>query len=92
MKVATTEVQKNGIYSMLYHTTEVVKIDYIKRIVTLNTGGWETTTTKRRMNQAFQECDLPYSVNSVKGVWQVWNYRTDKIVAIFESDKITFEF
>jgi succinate dehydrogenase/fumarate reductase flavoprotein subunit len=61
-----TKVSEDGADTIVkYHNTEVVRFNS-KRIV-LNTGGYETMTTRRRMNQASNQFDLGYSVYSKKG-------------------------
>jgi hypothetical protein len=52
-----------------YHDTDVVTI--YSDCVVLNTGGWFTVTTKRRMNQASKEYNLGFSVWSKQGRWFV---------------------
>ena len=79
-----TKVTKDGQTSTVrYHYTDVVKVDWDTGIITLNTGGWETSTTKLRMNQASSEWGLGYHVYQHKHDWFVthdgntFNY-TDK--------------
>lgn len=61
-----TKVFEDGADTIVkYHNTEVVRFN-AKRIV-LNTGGFDTMTTRRRMNQASNQFDLGYSVYSNKG-------------------------
>jgi hypothetical protein len=52
---------------VIYHSTAVVEVfnDRVK----LNTGGWFSNTTKKRMNQASDAFNLGYSVFQKKGVW-----------------------
>jgi len=69
--VATTIQTKNGITEIVYHQTPVVKFD--AKSITLNTGGYRTATTKRRMNQAAKMFDLGYSVVQKDFVWYVVN-------------------
>lgn len=57
------------ILSVTYHKTEVVKVT--RETITLDTGGWETNTTKARMNQASNEFDLRYRVFQKDFVWYV---------------------
>ena len=45
---------------VVFHNTPVVRFDD-KRII-LDTGGWNTPTTRLRMNQASREYDLGYRV------------------------------
>ena len=70
-KKLATKVVGNGqtnIAVVLYGTSVVVVKN---NQITLNTGGWFTTTTKQRMNQASQEFNLGYSVYAAKGHWYV---------------------
>lgn len=55
------------VQSVRYHSTDVVRFtdDYIL----LNTGGWFTQTTKRRMNQASLEYGLGFNVYQKNHVW-----------------------
>lgn len=41
--------------------------------IVLNTGGWETATTKTRMNQTAHQYNLGYHVYQKQGQWYV-NY------------------
>ena len=67
-----TEVLQDAEKRLLvtYHNTIVVKV-INDRFVILNTGGWYTTTTKRRMNQASIQYSLGYSVYQCDFVWYV---------------------
>ena len=71
----TSIINNNSITSVCYHNTEVVKITDNKII--LNSGGWLTATTKRRMNQASLTYGLGFSVYQVNYSWYV-DYKGDK--------------
>lgn len=58
-----------GMQHVSYHNTDVVKWDD-KQII-LNTGGWNTNTTKTRMNQAANQFDLGYQVYQKDFAWYV---------------------
>lgn len=64
----------NAIKSVTLYTTEILYVDNAGNML-LNNGGYETATTKRRMNQY-----LPKHVNvyQKKGFWYVWNSKTDE--------------
>ena len=67
-----TKVTKDGQTSTVrYHYTDVVKVDWDTGIITLNTGGWETSTTKLRMKPASSEWGLGYHVYQHKHDWFV---------------------
>ena len=52
-----------------HHSTDVVVVKNGE--VSLNTGGWKTETTKRRMNQAANQFGLPYHVFRKDSAWYV---------------------
>lgn len=60
---------KNGVLSVIYHQTEVVKANLNKGIVVLDSGGYLTNTTKTRMNQASNQFDLGYRVVQKNFEW-----------------------
>ena len=81
--VATSVVCTNGRITVTYHNTRVV--DVTTEHITLDTGGWKTITTKRRMNQASTQFNLGYTVYQQKGQWFV-GYRG--ITRQFDQDEI----
>jgi hypothetical protein len=65
-----TEVFKDKLDTVVkLYDTEVVRWDS-KRIL-LNTGGFFTATTKRRMNQTSNEFNLGFNVYTHKGDWMI---------------------
>ena len=82
-RVTTTE----GVTKVRYWGTDVVTIDRNHNTVTLDTGGWFSMTTKKRMNQASEEFGLGYRVFQEKFDWFVsmtdinepiiYNYKTE---------------
>jgi hypothetical protein len=67
--VATT-VSEDGIWQVVtYHNTPVVK--FSEKTILLNTGGYKSQTTKRRMNQAANQFELGFEVVQRKGDWFV---------------------
>lgn len=71
-KVGTvsTTVSNDGVYTIVtYHSTQIVKFN--EKEIILNTGGWSTSTTKNRMNQASNQFNLGYQVWQEKGEWFV---------------------
>ena len=52
-----------------YHTTDVVRFN--DEEITLNSGGWQTVTTKVRMNQASNQFGLGFGVYQNKFNWFV---------------------
>ena len=65
----TNIVQLEGLTSVVYHSTAVVQFNNEKII--LNSGGWETATTKTRMNQASSQYNLGFEVYQVNYTWYV---------------------
>ena len=76
----------DGSKSVVYHDTEIVTV-YNDGRIRLNTGGYFTVTTKRRMNQAASQFGLDYRVYQKNFQWYVWCPTTNK-VAPFESNSI----
>ena len=68
-KVATKVTQNSDLTVVRYHQTDVVTITPTR--IMLNTGGWESMTTKVRMNQAAQQFALGYSVFQHKHIFHV---------------------
>ena len=66
---ATAIFIENGITTVRYHSTDIVKFGTGR--ITLNTGGYFTVTTKTRMNQASSQFDLGYKVYQSKSHWYV---------------------
>ena len=60
----------NRVLMVTYHSTPVVKV-INDRYVVLNSGGYRTNTTKRRMNQASLQYSLGYEVYQVNFQWYV---------------------
>jgi len=65
----TTVTTDHGITTVKLHSTIVVAIS--RGAVTLNSGGWQTATTKVRMNQASNEFDLRFHVFQKNHDWFV---------------------
>ncbi|MCP3678552.1 MAG: hypothetical protein GY721_13510 [Deltaproteobacteria bacterium] len=67
--VATSIRTADKVTSIRYHNTDVV--EFSDKEIILNSGGWQTATTKTRMNQAANQFDLGYTVYQTKGEWFV---------------------
>jgi len=65
-----TKIREEGGQTIVsYHKTDVVK--FTKKVITLNSGGWKTATTKNRMVQASNQFGLGFSVFQKQGGWFV---------------------
>ncbi len=67
--VATNVRTDNGDTVIRYHETDVVRFN--EHDITLNSGGWQTSTTKTRMNQASNQFGLGYQVYQKDYNWFV---------------------
>lgn len=65
----TNVFNENRETKMVYHKTVVAKFDHEK--ITLNSGGFQTATTKRRMNQFSEMYSLGYRVFQEDYCWYV---------------------
>lgn len=71
-KTATT-ISNDGIHTIItYHSTQIVKFN--ENEIILNSGRWNTQTTKTRMNQASNQFGLGYTVFQKDFEWFV-NYK-----------------
>lgn len=71
----TTVSNYDGVTRVVFHRTTVVRFD--SDTITLNSGGWKTVTTKRRMNQASEHYGLEFHVYQKDFVWYVlWKGET----------------
>ena len=68
-KRATTVATSEGWTRVTYHSKCVVRFN--AQFVFLNTGGWETVTTKARMNQASNQYGLGFQVYQKDYEWFV---------------------
>ena len=67
-KTAWTE-DGHGVGSVIYTNTAIVSWD--NDTITLRSGGWETVTTKRKMNQSSHQFGLGFGVYQRDYVWYV---------------------
>lgn len=65
----TVSTDGDGTTRVTYHETDVVTFNADK--IVLDTGGWQTVTTKTRMNQASNEFGLGYQVYQNNNEWYV---------------------
>ena len=65
----TAIYQSDGYTCIRYHSTEVVRFN--DNEIILNSGGWQTVTTKRRMNQVSDVFRLGFRVSQRQGEWFV---------------------
>src|SRR5438046_8308104 len=81
-----TSVRTNGEWTHVrYHDTDVVSFTRDK--IVLRSGGWETATTKLRMNQTAAQFGLGFKVYQRQHKWRV--YVTGRSVVAFV-DGMTF--
>ena len=59
------------------HDTPIVTV-YPSGLIQLCTGGWETVTTKRRMNEALTALCVDFTVNQRAFEWYTWNWMTQE--------------
>ena len=103
-KVATTVRSEDESTIVRYHDTDIVK--FTKRMepfrhisgpelpvttVELDTGGWWSATTKKRMNEVSAHYKLGFQVFQRKGKWFVAGaHDASHIFATFEGDSASF--
>ncbi len=65
----TTIASQGEHMAVTYVNTAIVKFSTTEII--LNTGGYRSVTTKRKMNQTARQFNLPYGVTQRKGDWYI---------------------
>jgi len=73
----------DSVIATLY-TTDIVKAGN-NRIVTLNSGGWKTSTTKKSINRVLDMLQIPIHVFTHEKEWKIIN--KDGITLSFEDNK-----
>ena len=81
----TTIAHCADLVCITYHRTQIVAFD--NRNVTLRTGGWDSVTTRRKMNQAANQFGLGYAVFRDNGESYV---RTPGGAVVPLTDNLTF--
>lgn len=66
---ATTISSEADYIRVTYHKTVIVKFN--SREIILNSGGWRTATTKRKMNQASEQFNLGFYVYQRDYIWYI---------------------
>lgn len=66
----TIRPTESGAIEVTYHATVVARRN-ADGTVTLNSGGYKTATTKKRINQALDEWGCDFGVGQHKGVWWI---------------------
>ena len=75
IRTGNTEVRfHDGRTIVRLHSTDIVDVDTRDNTITLNTGGWNTVTTKERMNAVLRAFNSPYHVYQRDFQWYVASY------------------
>ena len=86
---ATTVMTMDGVFYMDYHSTRVASYAQKNGRVSLDTGGWKTATTKKRMNQFSRLFGLGFEVYQKDFEWFV-SFPDDRETIPFDGDKVVF--
>lgn len=82
----TSIFNEEGMTKVVYHSTPIVSFD--SETIILNTGGWQSVTTKRKMNQASSQFGLGFSVTQKNFEWFI-NFKGETFP--FDKDVMTLE-
>ena len=82
----TAIYQSDGYTCIRYHSTEVVRFN--DNEIILNSGGWQTVTTKLRMNQASNMFHLGFRVSQRQHEWFVDYYAQGRLTFTFRDGMI----
>lgn len=78
----------NGGFEVRLHSTCIITVDKVAKTITLNTGGWNTATTRNRLNQVSNEYNLGYKVYQKIGI--LWVYYKEHRIP-FGANRVTFD-
>ena len=81
----------NSYHSFVLHNTTIVRYNPFTSKVILNTGGWYTVTTKRRMNEIFNEHMIPLQVFQKDFEWYVYRVDKDETISFCDNMEINFD-
>ena len=91
-KTDKVEAHKTAIYHsdgytcIRYHSTDVVRFNADE--IVLDSGGWQTVTTKLRMNQASDMFHLGFRVSQRQHEWFVDYYAQGRLTFTFRDGMI----
>ena len=75
VKTYNTKVRlHDGRIIVRLHSTDIAEVDTKNNSITLRTGGWETVTTKERMNAVLHAFGSSYRVYQRDFQWYVASY------------------
>ena len=77
----TITADDSGDMIVTYHNTAIVKFNSYRII--LNMGGYDTVTTRKKMNQAAEQFNLSYRVYSAGKNTYIKNLMTDEHITLF---------
>ena len=77
---------EDNMTKVIYHRTLIIK--WNKDIIVLNSGGYNTVTTKLRMNQASNQFDLGIYIYQKDFVWYV-KLSNGKTIEFYDNMTIT---
>ena len=60
-------IYKDGTEAIRFHNTDILSVK--DGVVTLNSGGWKTNTTKDRINQYLNHFDVPFYIQQRNHQW-----------------------
>lgn len=83
----TNIMATDGLVSVIYASTMIVEVK--PDTITLDTGGYKSVTTKRKMNQASHQFGLGYSVYQKDFTWYVCKPNGETVE--FDGKSITFD-
>ena len=77
-KGGNTVIARYPTLSVILHKTCIVETAPDGRI-TLNSGGYQTVTTKARINEFLDLANTGWKVSQVKGVWHLYHYAVEDL-------------
>lgn len=73
----TSIIIKNGVTDVILYSTKIMSINYNKRTIKLNSGGYKTNITKSRMNTILGAIAPNRRVQQINNKWYIVGVRGD---------------
>lgn len=85
-----TKIKKSEAETIItYHRTDIVRFD--ADLIALKFGGYDTVTTRKKMNQAAAQFYLPYSVHRKAGETFITSRISGEVIQYNGQDTITIQ-
>jgi hypothetical protein len=84
----TYRIETENGYNIRLYDTDIISVDLKKQVFTLNSGGYNTLTTRERIRR-FLPCDYGFYQN--RGKWYLIDHNNNNDIEVKEGQEIAFK-